>query len=264
MQGNPLATALIEIVQLAESRYPVGGLLNLLEYPAIRRRFGLDEAGVERITQWLIQAAVHWGRDGDSKRSLGLPPDQGNTWRAGLWQLVLGYAMPGDAEQLWHQHYPLDAVEGSESQWLGGMLAFCDALFALEDQLSISRSPQAWMTFLIGLTEQFFSSDEESEALVAAPDTDTWLGRRDRSLLLLTVQTGLRVSELIGLCCQDVVLGHGAHVVGQFQSLGFAPLALVPIILQFKCAFHFLDCIMHRLVHLTTGRRQYACREKRH
>jgi site-specific recombinase XerD len=57
-----------------------------------------------------------------------------------------------------------------------------------------------------------FLNDEESEALVAAPDTDTWLGRRDRTLLLLTVQTGLRVSELIGLCCQDVVLGHGAHV----------------------------------------------------
>ena len=57
-----------------------------------------------------------------------------------------------------------------------------------------------------------FLTHEEIEALVAVPDTDTWLGRRDRTLLLLTVQTGLRVSELIGLCCQDVVLGHGAHV----------------------------------------------------
>jgi site-specific recombinase XerD len=57
-----------------------------------------------------------------------------------------------------------------------------------------------------------FLTHDEIEALVAAPDTDTWLGRRDRTLLLLTVQTGLRVSELIGLCCQDVVLGHGAHV----------------------------------------------------
>ncbi|MGA7983157.1 MAG: site-specific integrase [Chromatiaceae bacterium] len=57
-----------------------------------------------------------------------------------------------------------------------------------------------------------FLTHEEIEALVAAPDTATWLGRRDRTLLLLTVQTGLRVSELVGLCCQDVVLGHGAHV----------------------------------------------------
>lgn len=31
-------------------------------------------------------------------------------------------------------------------------------------------------------------------------------------LILLAVQTGLRVSELIGLACQDIVLGSGAHV----------------------------------------------------
>lgn len=52
----------------------------------------------------------------------------------------------------------------------------------------------------------------ETEALLAAPELSTWIGRRDRALLLLAVQTGLRVSELIGLRCQDVVLGTGAHV----------------------------------------------------
>jgi site-specific recombinase XerD len=57
-----------------------------------------------------------------------------------------------------------------------------------------------------------FLTQEEIEVLVAVPDTATWLGRRDRTLLLLTAQTGLRVSELIGLRCQDVVLGRGAHV----------------------------------------------------
>lgn len=57
-----------------------------------------------------------------------------------------------------------------------------------------------------------FLSHSEIEALLAAPDLDTCLGRRDRALLLLTEQTGLRVSELIGLRCKDVVLGHGAHV----------------------------------------------------
>jgi site-specific recombinase XerD len=52
----------------------------------------------------------------------------------------------------------------------------------------------------------------EIEALVAAPDTATWIGRRDQTLLLLASQTGLRVSELINLTCDDVVLGTGAHV----------------------------------------------------
>jgi site-specific recombinase XerD len=57
-----------------------------------------------------------------------------------------------------------------------------------------------------------FLTRPEIEALLAAPDQTTWIGRRDRTLLLLAVQTGLRVSELIGLRCQDVVLGAGAHV----------------------------------------------------
>jgi site-specific recombinase XerD len=52
----------------------------------------------------------------------------------------------------------------------------------------------------------------EIEAVLNAPDLATWIGRRDRTLLVLAVQTGLRVSELVGLCCRDVVLGHGAHV----------------------------------------------------
>jgi site-specific recombinase XerD len=57
-----------------------------------------------------------------------------------------------------------------------------------------------------------FLNREEIEALLAVPNASTWLGRRDRTLLLVGVQTGLRVSELIGLNGQDVVLGTGAHV----------------------------------------------------
>ena len=52
----------------------------------------------------------------------------------------------------------------------------------------------------------------EIEALLAAPELKTRAGRRDRALLLLAVQTGLRVSELIGLNCKDIILEGGAHV----------------------------------------------------
>jgi site-specific recombinase XerD len=55
----------------------------------------------------------------------------------------------------------------------------------------------------------------EVEALLRAPDTCTRAGRRDRTLLLVAVQTGLRASELIGLRCENVQLsaaGAGAHV----------------------------------------------------
>lgn len=57
-----------------------------------------------------------------------------------------------------------------------------------------------------------FLTRAEIEALLAAPDQATWTGRRDRTLLLVAAQTGLRVSELVSLRCQDVVFGPGAHV----------------------------------------------------
>lgn len=57
-----------------------------------------------------------------------------------------------------------------------------------------------------------FLARPEIEALLAAPDQRTWMGRRDRTLLLVAAQTGLRASELIGLRCQDVAFGPGAHV----------------------------------------------------
>lgn len=75
-----------------------------------------------------------------------------------------------------------------------------------------------------GLVE--FLNDEEIDALLEAPDSNTWIGRRDRTLLLVAVQTGLRVSELTGLRRQDVVLGAGAHLRcdGKGRKLRCTPL----------------------------------------
>lgn len=57
-----------------------------------------------------------------------------------------------------------------------------------------------------------FLTRPEVEALLAASDTRTWLGRRDHALLRLAIQTGLRVSELTALRRDSIELGHGAHV----------------------------------------------------
>lgn len=60
--------------------------------------------------------------------------------------------------------------------------------------------------------EVTFLTRAEVEALLAAPDPSRWEGRRDRALVALAVQTGLRLSELTGLTCGAVELGTGAHV----------------------------------------------------
>lgn len=57
-----------------------------------------------------------------------------------------------------------------------------------------------------------FLQPPETDAFLAAPDRDRWIGRRDHALLTLALQTGMRVAEICGLACQDVQLGSGAHV----------------------------------------------------
>jgi site-specific recombinase XerD len=71
-----------------------------------------------------------------------------------------------------------------------------------------------------------FLTRSEIDALLASPDQGTYLGRRDRTLLLVAAQTGLRASELIGLRCQDVFLGSGAHVrcIGKGRKQRCTPL----------------------------------------
>ena len=56
-------------------------------------------------------------------------------------------------------------------------------------------------------TDVSFLDRDEITALLAAPDRTRWIGRRDHTLLVTAVQTGLRVAELIGLSCADVKFG---------------------------------------------------------
>jgi integrase/recombinase XerD len=65
------------------------------------------------------------------------------------------------------------------------------------------RAPRPLISYL---------TTQEIDTLLAAPDLSARAGRRDRALLLVAVQTGLRVSELTGLRRTDVVLGTGAHL----------------------------------------------------
>ena len=91
------------------------------------------------------------------------------------------------------------------------------ALIARVLAIPAKRSERRTVTFL---------HPEETKALLDSPDRTTWAGRRDHALLLCAVQTGLRVSEVIGLTRADVQLGTGAHLraFGKGRKERVAPL----------------------------------------
>lgn len=82
-----------------------------------------------------------------------------------------------------------------------------------------------------GHTGVCFLTDEETSALLAAPDRSTWTGRRDHTLLQVAVQTGLQVSELIGLRCQDAHLCADPHLRchGKGRKYRVTPLTMTTV-----------------------------------
>jgi integrase/recombinase XerD len=71
-----------------------------------------------------------------------------------------------------------------------------------------------------------YLDEQETAALLAAPARSSWIGRRDHALLTLATQTGLRVSELIALRCQDAQLTDAPHVqtIGKGRKQRITPL----------------------------------------
>lgn len=71
-----------------------------------------------------------------------------------------------------------------------------------------------------------FLSAPEAEALIAAPDNSTWIRRRDRLLLHLAIQTGLRVSEVVSLRIGSIQIGPHSQLecVGKGRKQRVIPL----------------------------------------
>jgi integrase/recombinase XerD len=86
------------------------------------------------------------------------------------------------------------------------------------------RSPSLWRTVPHTL------SGAEIDSLLAAPDTSTTLGLRDRAMFETLYATGLRVSELVNLTIDRVRLDPGfVRVIGKGRKERLVPLGLSAI-----------------------------------
>jgi len=73
-------------------------------------------------------------------------------------------------------------------------------------------------------------SESDVEKLLAAPDTRTVLGLRDRTMLELLYATGLRVSELVNLQDHQINLRQGVvRVIGKGQKERLVPMGEVAV-----------------------------------
>lgn len=70
-----------------------------------------------------------------------------------------------------------------------------------------------------------FLEYEEVKRLLETPQTNTWLGARDRAIMETLYSTGVRVSELVALNMEDIdFLGEVIHVRGKGKKERIAPI----------------------------------------
>ncbi|MGZ8229105.1 MAG: exodeoxyribonuclease V subunit gamma, partial [Burkholderiales bacterium] len=162
-QESTLAATFLALIELAGSRYDANRVLAILDEVSVQRRFGLSEADLDTIVQWVRESQIRWGIDGAHRARLGLPATHEHTWRFGLDRLLLGYALPGGNEQLFAGVLPYDEIEGSLGQVLGRFQSFAEAAIQLDAQLSRPRPVAQWAELLQEILERFFDPPEERE-----------------------------------------------------------------------------------------------------
>jgi len=159
----PLIVALEHLLALPESRFTVSEVLDLLDVPALRTRFGFDESTLPTLRRWIEGAGIRWGLDGEQKRSLQLPALEQNSWRFGLRRMLLGYAV-GDGQTL-DGIAPYAEIGGLDAALLGPLSLLLQQLEHHWTLLGTMATPSAWVERLHALLNSFFDNDDSADAL---------------------------------------------------------------------------------------------------
>ncbi len=226
---RPVLDALKRLLALPSSRFEAGELLSLLEVVPLRRRFDLDDEGVERIRTWVRESGVRWGQDGAMRADLGLPDEPANTWAFGLKRLFLGYALPpATDDEPYAGVLPYPDLEGGEVAYLGQLAALVEILGIWRRRLTVPRSLAGWRTTLSELLAAFFAPDDEEEALLqlVRDEFDETVARAqaagfDRAVALDVPRTLFR--DLMDS-------GRGAHsfLTGRVNFCNMVPMRSIP------------------------------------
>ena len=161
-QRHPLLVGLEHLLRLPQARFSVTELLDLLDIPALRARFDLDEAHVPGLRAWIRGANIRWGLHGVQRAAMGLPDErERTTWRFGLQRMLLGFAA-GDAGA-WKSIEPHAAVRGLEAERVGALHDLLSTLEHYWQSMQQTRTPQAWAALISALLDDIFRADTSAE-----------------------------------------------------------------------------------------------------
>ncbi|WP_169931207.1 exodeoxyribonuclease V subunit gamma [Pseudidiomarina aestuarii] len=211
---QPLLIALEYLVTIRHQRLTASALLDILQVPAVQKRFQLQPEWLPQLQRWIDGASIRWALHAEHREALGVPADEGrNSWLFGLQRMLLGYAVGTSTTihsepSLWSQTEPYVEVAGLEAQAAG---ALAELLHTVEDyftQSEAARSAAEWQALLSNFVDALFAPESDfdialvsriheqlaawSEATMAAEYSapidltvviESWLSRLDQASL---------------------------------------------------------------------------------
>jgi len=227
---NPLLRVVADLLALAGSRVTASALVDLAGLEAVRRRFRLDDADLERLRTWTLESGVRWGEDAARRGRFGVRVGQG-TWSAAMDRLLLGVAMSDDDYRHLDATLPLDDVGSTDVDLAGRFAELVDRVTGLLAELEGAHPAAAW----------FDTLDRALVLLTDAAPADQWQRVEARSVLA-EARASASASPDASLRLPDVVALLERRLAGRPTRAGFRTGALT------VCSLEPMRAVPHRVV----------------
>lgn len=152
-----MLVALEALLSLPRLRFRASEILDLLDIPPVRERFGLSETDLSILKRWIREANVRWGLDAAQRGELGLTVhDELHTWRFGLERMLMGYAVgeAADDGDDWADIVPYDEVASLDTALVGPLYRLVMTLDSLRKRLLEPQDVDDWGDTLLDLLDQ--------------------------------------------------------------------------------------------------------------
>ncbi|MFN2329738.1 MAG: exodeoxyribonuclease V subunit gamma [Chromatocurvus sp.] len=177
---QPMLVALETLLSLPKLRFRASEILDLLDIPPLRQRFGLAESDLPTLQRWIRGANVRWGLDADQRSEMDLPRhDDLHSWRFGLARMLMGYAVGAAAEDAgdWADVVPYDEVAGLDAALVGPLYRLILTLDELRQRLQQLQSAADWgdtLRELLAMTLRPVSTAEQGLFEQIQSALDAW------------------------------------------------------------------------------------------
>lgn len=173
--------ALNKVFTLADTRFDVGAVFELLEYDDIRKHFSLTQEQLNYCRELALTTNIRWGISAKSRKESDLPNTEEHTWKYALDRMLLGYPLAGVAtsagenETLFKSERKLDLlayteIEGSNALVLANFKKFTDTIFAINTWQSKSLNLDKWLDETKKLIKQLSPENTDQQRIFKALD----------------------------------------------------------------------------------------------